>query len=106
HVSPAVRRICPRPACHSRDRSQRPHLADAASVSRIAPKLGRHRPGMDDLTHSLTGLMFSRAGLNRFHPRASLILIMAANAPDVDIVSWFGGPLTYLEYHRGLAHSL
>ncbi len=61
---------------------------------------------MDNLTHSLTGLMFSRAGLNRFHPRASLILMLGANAPDVDIVSWFGGPLVYLEYHRGLTHSL
>jgi inner membrane protein len=61
---------------------------------------------MDNLTHSLTGLMFSRAGLNRFHKRASLILIMAANAPDVDVVSWFGGSLTYLEYHRGITHSL
>jgi inner membrane protein len=61
---------------------------------------------MDNLTHSLTGLMFSRAGLNRFHPRASLILIVAANAPDVDVVSWLGGSLNYLEYHRGITHSL
>lgn len=61
---------------------------------------------MDNLTHSLTGLMFSRAGLNRFHPRASLILIMAANAPDLDVVSWFGGSLNYLEYHRGITHAL
>ena len=61
---------------------------------------------MDNLTHSLTGLMFSRAGLNRFHPRASLVLMIAANAPDIDIVSWFGGVPTYLQYHRGLTHSL
>ena len=61
---------------------------------------------MDNLTHSLTGLMFSRAGLNRFHPRASLILMLGANAPDVDIISWFGGLPTYLEYHRGITHSL
>ena len=61
---------------------------------------------MDNLTHSLTGLIFSRAGLNRFHPRASLVLMVAANAPDIDIVSWFGGLPTYLEYHRGLTHSL
>jgi membrane-bound metal-dependent hydrolase YbcI (DUF457 family) len=61
---------------------------------------------MDNLTHSLTGLMFSRAGLNHFHKRASMILILAANAPDVDVLSWFGGSLNYLEYHRGLTHSL
>ncbi|MGI8743758.1 MAG: metal-dependent hydrolase [Bryobacteraceae bacterium] len=61
---------------------------------------------MDNLTHSLTGLMLSRAGLNRFDRRASLILILSANAPDVDVVSLLGGPLSYLEYHRGLTHSL
>lgn len=60
---------------------------------------------MDNLTHSLTGLMFSRAGLNRFHSRATLILVIAANVPDVDIVSWFAGPLSYLEHHRGITHS-
>ena len=61
---------------------------------------------MDNLTHSLTGLMLSRAGLNRFHPRATAILILAANAPDADVVSWFGGPLSYLEHHRGITHSV
>ena len=61
---------------------------------------------MDNVTHTLTGLMLSRAGLNRYHPRAALVLILAANAPDVDVVSWFGGPLSYLEHHRGITHSL
>ncbi len=61
---------------------------------------------MDNVTHTLTAVMLSRAGLNRFHPRASLVLILAANAPDVDIVSWFGGPLSYLDHHRGITHSL
>ncbi len=60
---------------------------------------------MDNLTHTLTGVMLSRAGLNRFVPRATLLLALAANAPDVDIVSWFGGPLAYLRYHRGWTHS-
>ena len=40
---------------------------------------------MDNLTHSLTGLMLSRAGLNRFYPRATLVLVIAANIPDIDI---------------------
>ena len=60
---------------------------------------------MDNLTHTLTGVMLARAGLNRFVPRATLLLAIAANAPDVDIVSWFGGPLTYLRYHRGWTHT-
>jgi inner membrane protein len=60
---------------------------------------------MDNLTHTLTGLMLSRAGLNRLTPRASLILMLSANAPDGDTVSWFSGPARYLDIHRGYAHS-
>ena len=61
---------------------------------------------MDNLTHTLTGVMLSRAGLNRFAPRATLMLALAANAPDVDVMSWLGGPLTYLKYHRWWTHAL
>lgn len=61
---------------------------------------------MDNLTHSLTGLMLSRAGLNRFYPRATLLLILAANAPDADFVTIVRGPLYYFEQHRGITHSI
>jgi inner membrane protein len=61
---------------------------------------------MDPLTHTLTGLFLSRAGLNRWTPRASAILMLAANAPDIDIVTAAGGSLNYLHYHRHLTHSL
>ena len=61
---------------------------------------------MDNLTHTAIGLFLSRAGLNRWTPRATPILLIAANVPDIDVVSWFGGPLTYLHYHRHLTHSL
>ena len=33
-------------------------------------------------------------------------MMLAANAPDIDCVSWAGGTLTYLEYHRGITHGL
>jgi len=61
---------------------------------------------MDNLTHSLTGLMLSRSGLNRFYPRADLVLILAANIPDIDIVTIVRGPLYYFEQHRGYTHSI
>ena len=61
---------------------------------------------MDPLTHSLTGLFLGRAGLNRFAEHAPWILILAANAPDIDIVTLAGGQLAYLNYHRHLTHSL
>lgn len=61
---------------------------------------------MDPLTHAATGLFLSRAGLNRLTPRATPILVLAALAPDVDIVSAAGGSLAYLHYHRHLTHAL
>jgi inner membrane protein len=34
------------------------------------------------------------------------VLLLAANAPDIDVASAAGGSLTYLHYHRHLTHSL
>lgn len=61
---------------------------------------------MDNVTHSLTGLALARAGLNRFCPRATLLLILSANAPDLDIIGLREGAVRYLEVHRGYSHSL
>lgn len=61
---------------------------------------------MDPLTHTLTGLMMSRAGLDRLHARAPLALMLAANAPDVDGLSILGGLAPYIQYHRGLPHTI
>jgi inner membrane protein len=61
---------------------------------------------LDNITHTLTGLMLARAGVGKSVPRAGLLMMLAANAPDVDVVSWLGGPVTYLEYHRWFTHSL
>jgi inner membrane protein len=61
---------------------------------------------MDPLTHTATGIFLSRAGLSRWTPAATPILILAANAPDVDILAAAGGSLNYLHYHRHITHSL
>ncbi len=61
---------------------------------------------MDNLTHSLAGLLLSRAGLDRLTPRAAPILLLAANAPDIDVVTALGGSLNYLHYHRHITHSV
>lgn len=61
---------------------------------------------MDNVTHTLTGLALSRAGLNRFYARPALVLILAANAPDIDFVTSVRGTLAYFEAHRGITHSL
>ena len=63
---------------------------------------------MDNLTHTLTGLMMARAGLGKTSPRGgALMLMLAVNIPDVDVL-WSGlpGGLRYFEYHRGYTHSL
>jgi inner membrane protein len=61
---------------------------------------------MDNLTHSLVGLFLSRAGVNRWSPRATAIVVLAANLPDVDVVSAMGGAPGYLHWHRAWTHSL
>ncbi len=61
---------------------------------------------LDNLTHTAIGLFLSRAGLNRLTPHATPILLLAANAPDIDIVTAAGGSVSYLHYHRHLTHSL
>ncbi len=60
---------------------------------------------MDPLTHTLTGLAVSRTGLNRWSAHATPILLLAANAPDCDIVTWAAGSAAFLRYHRHITHS-
>jgi len=61
---------------------------------------------MDNVTHTLTGLAMSRAGLNRYYKYATPLLLVAANAPDIDIVMLAGGGFEYFRYHRAITHSL
>src|SRR5688572_24437366 len=61
---------------------------------------------MDNLTHTAVGLFLSRAGLKTWTPRATPIVMLAANVPDLDIVYLAGGSLNYLHYHRHFTHAL
>lgn len=60
---------------------------------------------MDNLTHSLVGLFLARAGLKHVTPRGTAIMVLAANAPDFDAVSFFSGS-AYIHWHRNITHSL
>jgi inner membrane protein len=60
---------------------------------------------VDNLTHSLVGLMMARSGIDRKIVRAASLMIVAANIPDVDAISLVRGPLSYLTWHRSYAHS-
>ena len=62
---------------------------------------------MDGLTHSLVGLTSAKAGLERLSPYATAACILSANAPDIDVVSFFfGGRWVLLQHHRELTHSI
>jgi inner membrane protein len=62
---------------------------------------------MDNLTHSLVGLVAAKAGLEKLSPRATTVCVLAANAPDLDVVSGlFGDRWSLLHYHRALTHSI
>jgi inner membrane protein len=62
---------------------------------------------MDNLTHSLVGLAAAKSGLERLSPGATTLCVLAANAPDADIVVLlFGDRWSFLQHHRGVTHSL
>ncbi|MGE3614568.1 MAG: metal-dependent hydrolase [Gemmatimonadales bacterium] len=59
---------------------------------------------MDPICHTLVGATLSRAGLDRLTRRATATLILAANAPDVDILA---APLGMsLAWRRGATHGV
>lgn len=62
---------------------------------------------MENVSHTLAGLVLARAGLGRTSRLAAAALVVGANLPDVDLAwSSFRNPLTYFHYHRGLTHAL
>lgn len=61
---------------------------------------------MENLCHTLAGVVLARAGLDRTTPLATATLIVASNLPDVDIITVWWGDLAYLEHHRGITHSI
>jgi inner membrane protein len=61
---------------------------------------------LDPVTHMLTGACLGRAGLNRKTGLATLTLVLAAEAPDLDVVWYFAGSAAGLQHHRGITHSL
>src|ERR1051326_6937793 len=62
---------------------------------------------MDNLTHSLVGLTAAKAGLEKLSPGATTLCVLAANAPDSDIVVLaFGDRWSFLQHHRGISHAI
>ena len=59
---------------------------------------------MDNLTHTLFALTLARTQLGPGGRGATTALVLASNAPDLDIVTAFGGSANYLAWHRGPTH--
>ena len=61
---------------------------------------------MDPVTHALTSLALDRAGLRRVSRQSLLILVASGVAADLDLLSYLGGPSSYLRWHDTLLHSV
>jgi inner membrane protein len=60
---------------------------------------------LEPITHLLTGACLGRAGLNRKTGLATATLVLAAEAPDLDVISNVRGPVFGFAHHRGFTHS-
>lgn len=60
---------------------------------------------MDPITHFMTGACLARAGFNRKTALATVTMVLAAEAPDIDVVSEFGGDVFAFSHHRGITHT-
>ncbi len=93
-------------------RRGRPHGRGSASragpvpPTLAAPLLPPGRPSLDNLTHSLVGAALARAGADRATPLATATLVVAANAPDVDVLSYARGEYAALAFRRGITHGV
>ena len=59
---------------------------------------------MDNLTHTLFAVTLGRTPLGRAGRGTLTALVLASNAPDVDIVAAANGGSAYLRWHRGPTH--
>ncbi|HWW85089.1 MAG TPA: metal-dependent hydrolase [Vicinamibacterales bacterium] len=59
---------------------------------------------MDNVTHTLFALTLARTPLGRAGRGTTAALVVASNAPDMDIVATVGGAAKYLQWHRGPTH--
>ncbi len=61
---------------------------------------------MFNSTHTLVGLAVARTAPGGWLRYAATTAVLASNLPDIDIITEIVGAPTYIEYHRGMTHSL
>src|ERR1700729_3734444 len=60
---------------------------------------------MEPITHLMTGACLARTGFNRKAAYATVAMTLAAEAPDLDTLWAFGGPIAAFQHHRGWTHT-
>ena len=60
---------------------------------------------MEPVTHFLTGACTGRAGFNRKTALATLTMVLASEAADIDVLWAVKGPIAAFQHHRGITHS-
>jgi membrane-bound metal-dependent hydrolase YbcI (DUF457 family) len=59
---------------------------------------------LDNVTHTLFAATLARTPLAHAGRGTTAALLLASNAPDIDIVAIAGGSMKYLQWHRGPTH--
>jgi inner membrane protein len=60
---------------------------------------------LDPVTHFLTGACMGRSGFNRSSALATVTMVLAAEAADIDVLWEIKGSIAGLQHHRGITHS-
>jgi len=61
---------------------------------------------MFNSTHTLVGFALARTGLDGWNRRAAWTAVIASNLPDIDIAAGLYDMPAYIQYHRGITHSV
>ena len=61
---------------------------------------------MDPICHTLVGANLAETGLKSRTALGTATLVIAANAPDIDVFSYSGGPYAALACRRGVTHGV
>jgi inner membrane protein len=61
---------------------------------------------LDPIAHTFTGATLAAAGLRRKTPLATAVLLIGANAPDIDVIAYFGDSFQALAFRRGITHGV
>src|SRR5947209_10963010 len=72
------------------------------STGHESPATNHHR--MDNVTHTLFAATLARTPLGRAGRGTTAALLLASNAPDIDLITAVRGSVSYLTWHRGPTH--